>query len=153
MPIFERLSPERVNLNLAASTKDEVLEELTNLLAIDAKARRILIATLKKREALGSTGVGNGIAIPHCRSLVVDRMSLAVGRSANGVDFGAHDKKKVYYFFLIVAPPQDAANQYLITLGKIAQVTREMTKQGGYPDIDDAVAFLKYLSEVEAKIA
>jgi PTS system nitrogen regulatory IIA component len=152
MSISELLSVERINIDLTAGTKDQVLEELASLLPIDVRAQKILVATLKKREELGSTGVGNAIAIPHCRSLVVDRMSLAVGRSARGIDFGAHDKKKVHFFFLIVAPPQNAGNRYLITLGKIAQLTREMTKHGEPPSFESAEGFLRYLGEVEKTI-
>jgi PTS system nitrogen regulatory IIA component len=80
---------------------------------------------LKRRENLGSTGIGRGIAIPHCRSLVVSRLRVAFGRKPDGLDFRAIDEKPVYNFFLIVAPPLEVSNQYLPVLGKIAQFAKE----------------------------
>jgi len=80
---------------------------------------------LKRRENLGSTGIGRGIAIPHCRSLVVSKLRVAFGRKTVGVDFKAIDDKPVFFFFLIVAPPLEVSNQYLPVLGKIAQFSKE----------------------------
>ena len=76
-------------------------------------------------ENLGSTGIGRGIAIPHCRSLVVNKLRVAFGRKSRGVDFKAIDEKPVNFFFLIVAPPLEVSNQYLPVLGKIAQFSKE----------------------------
>ena len=69
-----------VKLDLTSSTKDEILRELVGLLGLDDKAQAVLFKTLKRRENLGSTGIGRNIAIPHCRSLVVNRLRLAYGR-------------------------------------------------------------------------
>jgi mannitol/fructose-specific phosphotransferase system IIA component (Ntr-type) len=80
---------------------------------------------LKRRENLGSTGVGRGIAIPHCRSLVVNNLRLAFGRKMEGVDYKAIDEKPAQFFFLIVAPPLEVSNQYLPVLGKIAQFAKD----------------------------
>ena len=86
----------------------------------------MLFKMLKRRENLGSTGIGRGIAIPHCRSLVVSKLRVAFGRKSVGVDFKAIDDKPVFFFFLIVAPPLEVSNQYLPVLGKIAQFSKEM---------------------------
>jgi len=88
---------------------------------------------LKRRENLGSTGIGRGIAIPHCRSLVVNRLRVAFGRHTPGLDFKAIDEKPVHYIFLIVAPPLEVSNQYLPVLGKIAQFSKE-------PDVPEQLA-------------
>jgi mannitol/fructose-specific phosphotransferase system IIA component (Ntr-type) len=85
----------------------------------------MLFKMLKRRENLGSTGIGRGIAIPHCRSLVVSKLRVAFGRKSQGVDFKAIDEKPVFFFFLIVAPPLEVSNQYLPVLGKIAQFSKE----------------------------
>jgi mannitol/fructose-specific phosphotransferase system IIA component (Ntr-type) len=79
---------------------------------------------LKRRENLGSTGIGRGIAIPHCRSLVVNRLRVAFGRKPEGVDFNAIDNQPVRNFFLIVAPPLEVSNQYLPVLGRLAQFAK-----------------------------
>ena len=60
---------------------------------------------LKRRENLGSTGIGRGIAIPHARSLVVNRLRVAFGRKEEGIDYKAIDDKPAQFFFMIVAPP------------------------------------------------
>jgi mannitol/fructose-specific phosphotransferase system IIA component (Ntr-type) len=122
------LKPERINLNLKAKKKNDALKELINLIKTGSDAEHVL-ETLLTREELGSTGIGKGIGIPHCRSLLIDKLEIAVGRSENGFDFNAIDKKLVHLLFLIIAPPQDPGNQYLITLGRIAMVCQELTKK------------------------
>src|SRR4029453_4868863 len=92
---------------------------------LDEKSEGMLFKMLKRRENLGSTGIGRQIAIPHCRSLVVNRLRVAFGRKRAGVDFKAIDKKPGKFFFLIVAPPLEVSNQYLPVLGKIAQFSKE----------------------------
>ncbi|MEE8117458.1 MAG: PTS sugar transporter subunit IIA, partial [Gemmatimonadales bacterium] len=114
-----------VSLQLAGSSKDEILKELVALLKLDEKSDGVLFKMLKRRENLGSTGIGRGIAIPHCRSLVVSELRVAFGRKPEGLDFRAIDNKLVYNFFLIVAPPLEVSNQYLPVLGKIAQFAKE----------------------------
>jgi len=100
----EFFSEDAVNLQLTSTTKDEVLKELIGLLKLDDKADATLYKMLRRRETLGSTGIGQGIAIPHCRSLVVNRLRVAFGRKLEGIDFKAIDDRPVHYFFLIVAP-------------------------------------------------
>jgi mannitol/fructose-specific phosphotransferase system IIA component (Ntr-type) len=81
---------------------------------------------LLRREGIGSTGVGRGIAIPHCRSLVVDRVRLAFGRHPTGLDYAAIDGRPVHHFFLILAPPLEISNLYLPILGRIAQFAKDL---------------------------
>ena len=135
MQLREFLAPERVCLELSGNTKDEIIEELVALLPLDEKSRGILYKTLKRRENLGSTGIGKGIAIPHCRSLVVKRLHLAYGRRPGGVDFRAIDNQPVVNFFLIIAPPLEVSNQYLPVLGRVAQFAKE-------PDVHEKLAAL-----------
>lgn len=125
MELREFFSLDAVQLDLQGSTKDDILKELIGLLRLDEKSEGMLFKMLKRRENLGSTGIGRGIAIPHCRSLVVNRLRVAFGRKPAGVDFKAMDDKPVHFFFLIVAPPLEVSNQYLPVLGKIAQFGKE----------------------------
>jgi mannitol/fructose-specific phosphotransferase system IIA component (Ntr-type) len=113
-----------IELDLKGESKDEILKELIRLLRLDDKSEGILFKMLKRRENLGSTGIGRGIAIPHCRSLVVENLRVAFGRKAGGVDFNAIDNRPVHHFFLIVAPPLEVSNQYLPVLGKLAQFAK-----------------------------
>ena len=125
MELREFFSVDAVKLELEGSSKDEILKELISLLGLDEKSEGMLFKMLKRRENLGSTGIGRGIAIPHCRSLVVSKLRVAFGRKTNGVDFKAIDERPVHFFFLIVAPPLEVSNQYLPVLGKIAQFSKE----------------------------
>lgn len=140
MHLREFFSEDAIDLNLKSATKDAVLKELVGLLKLDEKADGMLFKMLKRRETLGSTGIGQNIAIPHCRSLVVSRLRVAFGRKLEGIDFKAIDDKPVNYFFLIVAPPLEISNQYLPVLGKIAQFAKE-------PDVPDRLARLKTPTE------
>ena len=103
MRLKELFTSDVVKLDLESQSKDDLLKELVSLLALDEKSAAILFKTLKRRENLGSTGIGKGIAIPHCRTLVVNRLRLAYGRKPGGVDFNAIDGEPVYNFFLIIA--------------------------------------------------
>lgn len=125
MELQEFISPQSIALDLQGDTKDQILKELIGLLEVDERSAGILYKMLKRRENLGSTGIGHGIALPHCRSLVVNRLRVAFGRREEGVDFRAVDDQPVRFLFLIVAPPLEVSNQYLPVLGKIAQFCKE----------------------------
>jgi len=121
MRLRDFLDPSAISLDLQATTKDALLDELVWLLRLDERIAQQLVRLLKRREALGSTGVGRGIAIPHCRAIGVADLRLGFGIHKAGIDYDAVDARPVNVFFLIVAPPNEVSNQYLPVLGKIAQ--------------------------------
>jgi mannitol/fructose-specific phosphotransferase system IIA component (Ntr-type) len=147
MELREFFSEDAIQLNLQGTTKDDILKELIALLKLDEKSDGMLFKMLKRRENLGSTGIGRGIAIPHCRSLVVNRLRVAFGRKIAGVDFKAIDEKPVNFFFLIVAPPLEVSNQYLPVLGKIAQFSKESDVPQRLLTITEPKQFLSLLEE------
>ena len=147
MELREFFSEDAIKLNVAGSSKDEVLKELIALLKLDDKSQGMLFKMLKRRENLGSTGIGRGIAIPHCRSLVVAKLRVAFGRKKEGVDFKAIDERPVNFFFLIVAPPLEVSNQYLPVLGKIAQFSKEPDVPQRLMEISQPKEFLALLEE------
>ena len=147
MRLRELFTEEVVKLDLEADTKSDTLKELVGLLALDEKSEGILFKTLKRRENLGSTGIGKGIAIPHCRSLVVNRLRLAYGRKRTGLDFNAIDGAPVQNFFLIIAPPLEVSNRYLPILGKIAQFAKDPEVPKRLLELDSVEDFLELLSE------
>jgi len=128
MRLGDFLDPSAVRLDLISTSKDAILDELVGLLGLDEISTQQLSQLLKRRELLGSTGVGRSIAIPHCRSLAMSRLRLAFGVHKAGVDYEAVDQRPVHIFFLIVAPPTEVSNQYLPVLGRIAQL-------GQMPDV------------------
>ncbi|MDX1647766.1 MAG: PTS sugar transporter subunit IIA [Longimicrobiales bacterium] len=147
MRLRELFTPEAVELDLESGDKDGVLKELVSILDLDEKSEGILYKTLKRRENLGSTGIGKGIAIPHCRSLVVKRLRLAYGRKKSGLDFNAIDGQPVTNFFLIIAPPLEVSNQYLPVLGKIAQFAKDPEVPERLGELESVEEFLELLDE------
>ena len=147
MHLREFFSAEAIELHLEGTTKDELLKELVALLSLDEKSEGMLFKMLKRRENLGSTGIGRGIAIPHCRSLVVSRLRVVFGRKPAGVDFKAIDDKPVHNFFLIVAPPMEVSNQYLPVLGKIAQFAKEPDVPDNLSKLESSEDFLRLLEQ------
>ena len=147
MHLADFFSPDAITLALPAATKDEVLGELVALLRLDDAANDSLLRMLQRRETLGSTGVGRGIAIPHCRSTVVSQLRLAYGHHAGGLEYQAIDGQPVHDFFLIVAPPLEVSNQYLPVLGKIAQFAKEPDVPGRLETLKEPGEFLKLLEE------
>ena len=125
MRLRDFFASDSVNLELAAATKPEAISALVALLHVDADTSATLIKLLERREQLGSTGVGRGIAIPHCRAAVIPQLRLAFGRVPNGLPYDAIDGQPVHHLFLIVAPPVEVSNLYLPVLGRLAQFAKD----------------------------
>ncbi|MGQ9707590.1 MAG: PTS sugar transporter subunit IIA [bacterium] len=151
MNLAALLRVDRIKLELATGKKPEVLKELVMLIR-QGEGAEMLLQTLLKREELGSTGIGRGIAIPHGRSLLLDKLEIAVGRSTKGVDFDSIDRKPVHLLFLVMAPPQDPGNQYLITLGRIALICQELTKRRQVFAPQTPEQFIELVRTLEEKV-
>jgi nitrogen PTS system EIIA component len=128
MKITDMLKTEYVLEELKAKSKRDALAELSGVFAkgklkFDPEA---MLRVLLDREKLGSTGIGDGIAIPHGKLAGLDEMVVAFGRSRGGVEFAAMDGKPVYLFFLLMAP-EDSAGQHLKTLAKISRMLKDST--------------------------
>jgi mannitol/fructose-specific phosphotransferase system IIA component (Ntr-type) len=147
MRLREFFTPESVRLDLSGTTRGDILNELVDLLKLDEPSAATLVKILSRREELGSTGVGRGIAIPHGRSLVVNNVRLAYGLHPAGVAYDAIDSLPVHHFFLIVAPPIEVSNQYLPILGKIAQFAKDPDVPDRLAKLQSAEAFFEMLEE------
>jgi PTS system nitrogen regulatory IIA component len=103
-----------------------VLDELANALVTARVARTpdAIVDALRRREALGSTGIGKGIAVPHVRSTLIAERALLVARSTKGVEFDSMDGGPVHLLFLIVAPPLEKDLLYLKMVAEIVRSTR-----------------------------
>jgi len=126
LKILDFLSPTAVVMELAASTKRGVLEELVGLLSKESKVKdgKLTVDVLLEREKLGSTGIGQGIAIPHAKTDQANTLVAAFGLSRRGVQFDALDGEPVHIFFLLVAPP-DAAAPHLKALARISRLLKD----------------------------
>jgi mannitol/fructose-specific phosphotransferase system IIA component (Ntr-type) len=149
MKLVEFFQADEVTLDLRAADKEAALREMVELLDLDGDAEEVLLKLLVKREQLGSTGIGKGVAIPHCRSLVVDRLRVAYGRKPGGLGFDAVDGKPVHHLFLIVAPPVEISNLYLPVLGKIAQFCKNPKNLQRLSEIRSADEFLQTIETAE----
>ena len=129
MKLSEIITPERIIPELKAKDKASVLEELAEVVCrgepgVDKDA---LVKVLLERERLGSTGIGDGVAIPHGKLGGVTQPIISFGRSKTGLDFDSMDTQPVHLFFLLVAP-ENSAGAHLKVLAKIAK----MLKNSGF---------------------
>ena len=111
---------------LRSKKKAAVLEELAQGLVAGGVTRspERIAELLREREALGSTGVGKGIAVPHARSTLIAERAVLVARSAKGIDFDAQDGGPVHLVFLVVAPPMERDPVYLKVLADVVRAVR-----------------------------
>ena len=123
MKIIDLLDPNCILPNLQASNKRGVLEELAAALVSGHKEVNLptVVEVLLERERLGSTGIGDNIAIPHGKLPQLTQMLLAFGRSPQGVDFDSMDGKPSHLFFLLLAPV-NSSGLHLKALAKISRM-------------------------------
>ena len=125
MRLDQILKLEYLNDDLQAKTKTEALDELSAMI-IKGFARldgSQIIEVLQQREKLGSTGIGDGVAIPHGKVAALEELVVAFGRSKNGVAFDSMDGKPVHLFFLLLAP-ENCTGQHLKALAKISKMLK-----------------------------
>ncbi len=126
MKITDFLSLKGIKLDLEATDKEGALKELVDILAEvkDIGDKKSILRALIERENLGSTGIGQGIAIPHGKTDKVDGLVAVLGISRKGVNFEALDGEPVYILFLLVAP-KDTAGPHLKALAQISRLLRD----------------------------
>ena len=137
MRLRDLISAASIDLDLHGGTKREVLGEMVALLGLSPEGCETITNLVLEREAEGSTGVGQGIAIPHCRSPVFDRVRLAFGRHVHGVAYDAIDGEPVHALFLIAAPPVEVSNLYLTVLAQVARFVRNGDVPGRLASLTD----------------
>ena len=128
MNIMEFLNPQATTCEVKSQTKEDVIRELVSLLvkagAIKEKDGLRLVQILLEREALGSTGIGQGVAIPHGKTNLVKTLVSAFGVARGGVGFDSLDGEPVKLFFLLVAP-EDSAGPHLKALARISRLLKD----------------------------
>ncbi|MBP2033282.1 PTS system fructose-specific IIA component/PTS system nitrogen regulatory IIA component [Clostridium algifaecis] len=122
MATKDMFSKDRVSFDLKATNKDEVINELIQILYDDGKIidKDKFRGAVLKREQEFSTGIGMGIAIPHGKSNAVKEASIAFGRSSSGIDYESMDEKPAHLFFLI-AVPEESSDVHLRALSEISR--------------------------------
>ncbi len=125
MSLDQILKIEFINDNLQAKTKTEVLAELSEMITKGSQKldQSKVFDVLQQREKLGSTGIGDGVAIPHGKISNIEEVIVAFGRSKTGVAFDSMDGKPVHLFFLLLAP-ENCAGQHLKALARISKMLK-----------------------------
>jgi len=152
--VSELFSPTAMNLNLASTDRDAVLNELVNQipqLAKQPEARKTLLRALQERELLHSTGVGDGIALPHARNALVglvDEAIVVFARHASGIPYGAIDGVPARLFFLLIAP---TVTQHLGILARLSRILRDPKVRQNLLTADRPEKVISLIQDAEAK--
>ncbi|MQA90779.1 MAG: PTS sugar transporter subunit IIA [Gemmatimonas sp.] len=151
MQLTELLSPDRIKIPLAATTKDEILAELVEVVAQNSSVRDEgeVLRAVREREEVLSTGIGGGVAIPHGKTPGIPYLALVAGVKPGGLDFEALDGKPVKLFFLLVGP-ESAAGQHVKALSRISRLLRRDSFRIRLMDATTPADFYSIIAEAEA---
>ncbi|MEK6727793.1 MAG: PTS sugar transporter subunit IIA [Candidatus Omnitrophota bacterium] len=154
MQVMDFLSKKAIVTDLKSTKKEDVIKELVDVLInsgeIEKRCRNKLIDALVNRESLGSTAIGQGIAIPHAKSDCVTNLLAAFGLSKKGVDFDSLDGELAHIFFLLVAP-QDSAGPHLKALARISRLLKDKYFRDTLRSCTDDKAVIKIISQEDEK--
>jgi fructose-specific phosphotransferase system IIA component len=150
MRLSEILSEACIDLELDAGSKDEVIERLVDLVVAQRPTlnRETVLKAIRTREQLMSTGVGNGVAIPHGKTNAVKSLTAAFGRCRNPVAFDALDGRPVHLIFLLVGP-EDAAGPHIKALSRISRLLSYEEFRSRLDQASSAAEVLEAISDEE----
>jgi PTS system nitrogen regulatory IIA component len=148
LKIADFLSPNAITIDLAATTKRAAIEELVGILAREGRIKdaKATFDVLWQRETIGTTGIGQGIAMPHAKTDQANDLVAALGLSRRGVQFDSLDEQPVHIIFLLVTPPQ-AAGLHIKALSRISQVLRHKFVRQALRGAKDAGEALKIIRD------
>ena len=152
MKIDDILKKDSIIANLVGTNKEEVLREITGFLQELGliKDKEILFNTLMEREKLGSTGIGENVAIPHGKSDELSQIVTVFGRSLNGVDFESLDQKPVHFVYMVIAP-SNSTGKHLKALARISRLFKNQDLREGILKLQDANQIYSLLLEADSK--
>ncbi len=154
MQIMDFLSKKAIITDIKSTRKEDVIKEMVDLLIeagdVEKRNRNKLIDALMSREALGSTAIGQGIAIPHAKCDCVDKLVASFGLSKKGVDFDSLDGELAYIFFLLVAP-QDSAGPHLKALARISRLLKDKYFRDTLRASTDEKSVIKIITQEDEK--
>jgi fructose-specific phosphotransferase system IIA component len=154
MQIIDFLSKKAIVTDIKSTKKEDVIRELVDALInageVEKRHRNKLIEALMARETLGSTAIGQGIAIPHAKSDSVSKLVAAFGLSKKGIDFDSLDGDLAFIFFLLLAP-QDSAGPHLKALARISRLLKDKYFRDTLRSCTDEKSIVKIITEEDAK--
>ena len=153
MKIMDILVRDSVILDLESTSKDALLAELAGSLAkaVPALDAEHLVKVLRDREALQSTGIGDGVAIPHGKMAGLDRLVASFARSPEGVDFESIDRRPTHHFFLLVVP-EHSGGQYLKALARISRFFRDAAFRQQLTNAEEQGDIIRAIAEEDTKL-
>jgi PTS system fructose-specific IIC component len=139
-----------VTFDLKTATKDDVIEELVDIASLSplVKDRDELLRDIIHRENMVTTGIGYGVAFPHAKTKATKGIVIAFGRSQQGIDFDAMDKKPVHVFFLIAAP-EDAIGAHLNVMARLSYIMKSEENRQKLMNVNSPGELLTILDSVE----
>lgn len=152
MKIMDFLNKNAIAVNIKAADKEGVIHELVDLLAsaTDIKNKEELVKAVLAREALGSTGIGQGVGIPHAKSQAVKELVAAFGLSKSGINFDSLDGEPVHIFFLMIAP-EESAGPHLKALARISRMLKDKYFRELLRKAKDENEVLRIIQEEDSK--
>ncbi|MBN1837029.1 MAG: PTS sugar transporter subunit IIA [Spirochaetales bacterium] len=148
MALLDLINTDVVKVPLQSQTKNAVIRELVETLRDAGKIAEVepVYDAVIARENMGSTGLENGIAVPHAKTRAVRKLTMALGVAPQGVDFQAIDGKPSRLFFLLLAPP-DQSGPHIQALAEIARITRSQSFCSAIVNATSAEAVVELFSE------
>jgi len=152
MKLSKNIKKPAVLLRMTATNKDESLRELVDLLcaAYKLKERDTILEAICNREEKQSTGVGLGLAVPHAKTPVVDKLYVAFGRSVEGIDFDSSDGQKVQIFFILISP-RDVSGPHIKALAGISRLVKHEDFRKAILECPDEKHFFELVKKAEEK--
>lgn len=154
MKITDFLREKAISVNLDAKDKQGVIRELVQLLVKSGEIKPAdeekIVPVLLARESLGSTGIGQGVGIPHGKSNVVRQLVGAFGVSRRGVDFDSLDGETAHIFFLLLAP-EDSAGPHLKALARISRLLKDRYFRESLKEAKDEKQILRVIQQEDQK--
>ena len=153
--LSDLLAHKSIQLDLRSRSRDEVLQELVSYIPEITNRpdlQQTLVRALEEREQLHSTGIGDGVALPHARNALVglvEKPAIVLGRHAQGIPFGAIDGQPSRLFFLLIAP---SVTQHLAMLARISRLLRDAKLRQNLLVAETPEKALKLLREAETKM-
>ncbi len=156
MKISDFLVSKAVSADLKSTSKKDVIEELVGLLidagALEKKYKNKVLEVLIAREALGSTAIGQGIAIPHAKSDCVKKMVGCLGVSKSGINFDSLDGEPAHIFFLLIAPA-DSAGPHLKALARISRLLKDKFIRESLKSVKDEKILLQIVQQEDTRLS
>lgn len=154
MKIFDFLNEKAISADLGSDNKKDIIQELAELLVkageLKPKMKDAAVKILLNREALGSTGIGQGVAIPHGKCEYVKELVGAFGISKKGINFDSLDGEPAFIFFLLLAPIE-SSGPHLKALARISKLLKDKYFRDSLKNSENEKTLLKIMKEEDQR--